>query len=154
MQSHSVPRKSSTSAVDSARELFVTLLDSIKMDCALISGLLEDSQPELRSNYQHSPNRGLTVQGIATSTTAGVISTGLPNEAGAVISKIEDIFDSITSCLLDEKKELSIRLKTRGKPGTREYDHFTGTVKSLPSSEARMIKFPSNSPQEAWKFSA
>ena len=118
------------------------------MDFDLLSGFLAESQPDLLSNLQ---SRRQTDDRHAT--TEDPTRMRPSNQAGAVISKIEDIFESIADCLLDEKKELVIRLKTRGKPGTHIHDLLTSTIKSLPTSEARTIKFPSKSPQEAWKFS-
>jgi len=74
------------------------------------------------------------------------------NEAGAVISRIEDIFEAISDCILDEKKELTIQLKTRKKTGKQE--HASNSRESTRASEADVstIRYPSKKPQEAWKF--
>ncbi len=74
------------------------------------------------------------------------------NLTGAVISKIENIFEEITDCILDEKKELIIRLKirTKSQPGTDE-PTSRGKGKS-PKTGFRNITYPNKNPQEAWKF--
>jgi meiotic recombination protein SPO11 len=68
-----------------------------------------------------------------------------------VISKIEDIFEAMTDCVMDEKKELVIPLKTRDKKKSKSDD--LGPTKRRKKSETGTITFPSKSPQEAWKFS-
>jgi meiotic recombination protein SPO11 len=75
------------------------------------------------------------------------------NQAGAVINKIEDIFESITDCILDEGKELVIPLKSRPKNKTIANKDDPARVNRRPMPETRNITFPSRSPQEAWKFS-
>ncbi|EPE33517.1 DNA topoisomerase IV, alpha subunit [Glarea lozoyensis ATCC 20868] len=75
----------------------------------------------------------------------------IPNTAGSVITKLEDIFESITDCLLEKNKELTICLKTRPPKVTQEDE--TGNRKRLMSG-VRKITFPSRNPKEAWKFSA
>ncbi|TAQ87210.1 hypothetical protein B7494_g4466 [Chlorociboria aeruginascens] len=74
------------------------------------------------------------------------------NQAGLVISKIEDIFESMTDCLLENGKEFTIRLKTRRKSGMQAHDTDNGTIRSLPNSKTRAITFPSKNSKEAWKF--
>jgi hypothetical protein len=78
-----------------------------------------------------------------------------PSQVGVVITKIEDIFESITGCILDEGKELVIPLKSRPKKKKKKIaNRDDGTqVNEGVSTEARSITFPSKSPQEAWKFS-
>jgi meiotic recombination protein SPO11 len=76
-----------------------------------------------------------------------------PNIAGAVITKIEDIIESIAESILDEKKEMVIRLKTRKKAGMQVHDSNTGTIENLQDDQMKSIRFPSKSPREAWKFS-
>jgi meiotic recombination protein SPO11 len=73
------------------------------------------------------------------------------NSPGAVISKIEDIFEAMTDCILGEKKELTIQLKTRSKTKSKIDD--SQLAKKKTKSETKIITFPSKSPQEAWKFS-
>ncbi|EHK97930.1 putative Meiotic recombination protein rec12 [Glarea lozoyensis 74030] len=75
----------------------------------------------------------------------------IPNTAGSVITKLEDIFESITDCLLEKNKELTICLKTRPPKVTQEDE--TGNRKRLMSG-VRKITFPSRNPKEAWKFTA
>lgn len=71
-----------------------------------------------------------------------------PNQAGAVISKIEDIFESIADCLLEEGKELVIELKSRSKSKDRVEDGGVEEVRRT----TRKIRFPSRNQKEAWKF--
>lgn len=83
------------------------------------------------------------------------------NHAGVVISKIEDIFESIADCMLGEKKELSIQLKsrrgraeiTRENQDEDQASDETAAKKKRLKDPFRSITFPSKSPQEAWKFS-
>lgn len=70
-----------------------------------------------------------------------------PNQAGYVISKIEDIFESIADSILNQKQELVIHLRNRRKPGPQ---NSATQVRSIKTYE---VRFPSRSPQEAWKFS-
>lgn len=83
------------------------------------------------------------------------------NHAGVVISKIEDIFESIADCMLGEKKELTIKLKSRTRreemtgenQDENQTSDETSARKKRPKDLFRNITFPSKSPQEAWKFS-
>jgi meiotic recombination protein SPO11 len=119
-----------------------------------------DSSEQLLSNSQHSER--LTHEQPADTTIA--LANGesnnrdiaaIPvdrNQAGAVITKIEDIFESIADCILDDGKELMIPLKSRTRnKNTANQDDSTKANRSL-NSEARSITFPNRSPQEAWKF--
>jgi hypothetical protein len=54
---------------------------------------------------------------------------------GAVLAKVEDMLENMADCLLGEKKELVINLKTRS------------------GASATAVKFPGKTPKEAWKFS-
>ena len=75
------------------------------------------------------------------------------NQAGAVITKIEDIFESMASCILQEGKELVIPLKSR--PRKQKTANEAGSPRNYrqPKTETKNITFPSKSPKEAWKFS-
>jgi hypothetical protein len=137
---------------------------SSPMDFDLLSGFLDDHQdgstsPHLLTNLHH--RGGLTHEQIAENPALEKrvldgedINTNAPdpNQAGAIVNKIEDIFESIVDCILDEGKELVIPLKSRPKKNNANRDDSTQVNKS-PNTEARNITFPSKSPQEAWKFS-
>jgi meiotic recombination protein SPO11 len=75
------------------------------------------------------------------------------NEAGAVISKIEDIFEAIADCILSEKKEVTIQLKTRKKTGKQDQSSNSKAKPACSEADVRTIRYPSMKPQEAWKFS-
>jgi meiotic recombination protein SPO11 len=75
------------------------------------------------------------------------VNAGNPNQAGYVISKIEDIFESIADSILNQKQELVIHLRTRRKPGPQNSPAQVRPVKTYE------VRFPSKSSQEAWKFS-
>ncbi len=75
----------------------------------------------------------------------------VPHRAGSVITKIESIFESIIDCVIGEKKELVIQLKSRSKQKSippRE-DNDTDLRRK---SDIQKIKFPSKCPTEAWRF--
>ncbi|KAI9047190.1 hypothetical protein LZ554_008644 [Drepanopeziza brunnea f. sp. 'monogermtubi'] len=79
------------------------------------------------------------------------------NQLGLVISKIEDIFESITDCLLDEKKELVIQLKSRSKSKSKsnkpQYEQDGGDGDGDGDGErekSTKITFPSKNAKEAW----
>lgn len=64
----------------------------------------------------------------------------------------------MTDCLLGEKSELVIQLKTRSKTKAKsdakeEDDDDAPSRRKKARLETRTIAFPSTSPQEAWKFS-
>lgn len=70
------------------------------------------------------------------------------SHAGAVITKIEDIIESMLDCILNEGKELVINLKTcRRSPGR------AGGATSGGSRMSTAIRFPNKSPKQVWKFS-
>ncbi|KAL2067544.1 hypothetical protein VTL71DRAFT_1969 [Oculimacula yallundae] len=87
-----------------------------------------------------------------------------PNQVGAVISKIEDIFESITDCILEERRELVIELKSRSKSNLKAQKSETEKVEvELEEDEdeemelrrrTTKITFPSRNQKEAWKFTA
>lgn len=74
------------------------------------------------------------------------------NHAGAVITKIEDIFESITDCILHEGNELVIPLNSRPKKQTTVNEDHPPKNDRRPRSYTRNLTFPSKSPKEAWKF--
>lgn len=74
------------------------------------------------------------------------------NEPGAVISKIEDIFEAIADCILEDKKKLTIQMKTRKKPSTQAQSTTNERASGKSAEVIREIHFPSKRPQEAWKF--
>lgn len=75
-------------------------------------------------------------------------SRPLSNQAGAVIAKIEKIFDSIAGSLLNEENSLVIPLKTRPRSKAGGESGTDGT-----KSGVRNITFPNKSTREAWGFS-
>jgi len=74
-------------------------------------------------------------------------------QSGSVISKIEDILQQMVDCITDEKKELVLYLKPRIRSGVEVLDAASGAIKSSATTEARTIRFPGRTAQEAWKFS-
>ncbi|KAN0099842.1 DNA topoisomerase IV, alpha subunit [Hyaloscypha variabilis] len=77
-----------------------------------------------------------------------------PNQRVLVITKIEDIFESIADCILDEGKELVIPLKSRPRNKIVANKDDPTKINSSTSADSRKITFPSKSPREAWKFTA
>ncbi|PBP23672.1 DNA topoisomerase IV, alpha subunit [Diplocarpon rosae] len=71
------------------------------------------------------------------------------NQLGIVISKMEKIFESITDCILDEKKELVIQLKSR----SQKKQNLDENYRETPGKSTK-ITFPSQNAREAWKFTA
>jgi meiotic recombination protein SPO11 len=130
-------------------------LNSI-MDFDLLPDVLNDCSPDIRGNLlQNLPRRPLTPDPgdaldlpASRETLASDVIPGNPNQAGAVISKIEDIFQSIADSILLQKQELVIHLRHRQKPGYQNIVAKNGSAKGLYE-----VRFPSKSPQEAWKFS-
>jgi meiotic recombination protein SPO11 len=132
------------------------------MDLDLLYGFIGDHEsgtsPQLLSNLHD--RRKLTPEQIAEDPALeDGDSNGLNDEAayptqrGVVITKIEDIFESIADCILDEGKELVIPLKTRPRNITVANKDDPTKINSSASAESRKITFPSKSPREAWKFS-
>lgn len=74
------------------------------------------------------------------------------NQVGAVITKIEDIFESLLDCITNENKCLVLHLKSRGKAGHRTLDPITGTIRNTGNAECKEITFPGKTQREAWKF--
>ena len=90
---------------------------------------------------------------IATSETNSHLPLNSNPRSGEVISKIEDIFDSIVDCIQNRGKELTIPIKTRAKTGLQASDASSGAIGSLSDGKIKNISFPSRNPQEAWRFS-
>jgi meiotic recombination protein SPO11 len=135
---------------------------SLSVDFDLISGSLDDHQdsstsPQLLSNLQ---SRGrLTHEQMAEvpSLAHDVLDRSSrspdPNQTGAVINKIEDIFEAIADCILDQGKELVIPFKSRPKRKTTTNRDESSQINRSLNSDAQKVVFPSKSPQESWKFS-
>jgi meiotic recombination protein SPO11 len=129
------------------------------MDFDLISGFISDHEvqtsPSLLSNSQD--RRRLTPEQIAEDPALEDIELNdeIPNptQRGVAITKIEDIFESIADCILDEGKELVIPLKSRPRNKTVANTDDSTKVNTATSIDPRKITFPSKSPKEAWKFS-
>jgi len=117
------------------------------MDVELVSNVLTDprdiSQGQLLS---HLPDRLTASQEQGNQEQAAHINRH-SNQSGAVITKIEDIIESMADCILDGKKPLVIYLKSRRKRVKREDDEDEG------DTEAMAIRFPSRKRKEAWRFS-
>lgn len=64
----------------------------------------------------------------------------------AVISKIEKIFESVVTCILEDKNELTIHLKSRNPTKSKKSDA------SDEDNQGRAVTFPGKTVQEAWKF--
>ncbi|KFY24316.1 hypothetical protein V493_05317 [Pseudogymnoascus sp. VKM F-4281 (FW-2241)] len=75
-------------------------------------------------------------------------------QAGAVIAKIEDIFESLLDCITNEKKCLVLHIKSRGKNGRQTLDAATGAIRNTANVETKEITFPGKTQKEAWKFAA
>jgi meiotic recombination protein SPO11 len=131
------------------------------MDFDLFSNLLRDdpgpSSGSLLSNLPHrSPTDDSRISSCNTSShisssQPNIANTPDPSQTGRVITKIENIFESITDCILDQKKELIISLRSRPRCKSKNSEESTSNPK--PKLEIKNITFPSKSPQEAWKFS-
>ena len=125
------------------------------MDIDLLSEYLQDARaPEGRDALLPTSSHNTLTQAdyddwVASNQEIRVRQYANPNQAGAVISKIEDIFEAIADCILAEGKELVIELKSRSKSkiqlGEGELEENGGKL--------RRITFPSRNLKEAWKFS-
>ncbi|KFY59834.1 hypothetical protein V496_05518 [Pseudogymnoascus sp. VKM F-4515 (FW-2607)] len=84
------------------------------------------------------------------------ISQGYPRnnnfQAGAVITKIEDIFESLFDCIKNEEKSFILHIKSRGKNGRQTLDTATGVIRNTGNVETKEITFPGKTQSEAWKF--
>lgn len=106
----------------------------------------EASDPFAKLMLSNSTSRGLTNEGSSPQSIGhnGDRCNSLPDsniQSGAVIAKIEDIFESMVDCLLGGRNELVISLKSRR------------TTKDSVTSDSRKISFPGKTQSEAWKFS-
>jgi meiotic recombination protein SPO11 len=132
------------------------------MDLDLLYGFIGDyesgTSPQLLSNLHD--RRKLTPEQITEDPALeGGDSNELndwtpdPDQRVLVITKIEDIFESIADCILDEGKELVIPLKSRPRNKIVANKDDPTKINSSTSADSRKITFPSKSPREAWKFS-
>ncbi|KAI9647676.1 endodeoxyribonuclease [Ciborinia camelliae] len=74
----------------------------------------------------------------------------LSYQTGSAISKIEEICEAMTDCIIGRRKQFSISLKSRNSNSK----DATADSKEPPISRSRVVQFPNSSPREAWKFSA
>ncbi|TVY82608.1 Meiotic recombination protein rec12 [Lachnellula suecica] len=123
------------------------------MDLDLLSDFLAEPQTSApRELLSDLPNRSLTLQNADSNPNPNPSSNTVNrNSPGAVISKIEDIFEAMTDCLLGERKELVIQLKT-GRRKQKSKSDADNTKRTR--SGIRTVTFPNKSPHEAWKFTA
>src|SRR5580658_7712071 len=63
-------------------------------------------------------------------------------QSGSVISKIEDILQQMVDCIIDEKKELVLHLRSRTRSGNEILDVASGATKNSATMKARTIRFP------------
>ncbi|APA06045.1 hypothetical protein sscle_01g008150 [Sclerotinia sclerotiorum 1980 UF-70] len=71
-------------------------------------------------------------------------------QTGSAISKIEEIYEAMTDCIIGRRKQFSFDLKSRNlSPRNASEDN-----NELPISRSRVVQFPNASPREAWKFTA
>ncbi|OBT82498.1 hypothetical protein VE02_09128 [Pseudogymnoascus sp. 03VT05] len=86
------------------------------------------------------------------------ISQGAPrnnnSQAGVVITKIEDIFESLLDCIINKKKCLVLHIKSRGNNRRQTIDAATGGIRNTENVETKEITFPGKTQKEAWKFAA
>lgn len=125
-------------------------LANLSNSCFLLS---DSSSSELMSSGQR-PRNQLSDRARTSDFTAP--SSFVPNvntQSGDIISKIEDILQHMVDCIIDEKKELVLNFKPRIKPGNKVFDATNGAIKCSTTMEARTIRFPGKTAQEAWKFS-
>ena len=125
------------------------------MDLDILADINDDGQPAFSDNLlSHLPDRTLAhdepnAHSRVPGSSLGTVNNG---QVGAVVSKIECIFERVADCILDEEKVVTIKLKVRRKPSATAQDTATGTTKSMVDDDMRTIKFPSKSPKEALKF--
>jgi len=122
-------------------------------DVALPDQLLSSLQDRDRLTHEQTRENHLALDNPRVNERDAGTTVVDHNQAGAVINKIEDIFESIIDCILDEGKELVIPFGSRPKnKNIANKDDSTRPIR-ISKSETRNITFPSRSPQEAWKFS-
>jgi meiotic recombination protein SPO11 len=73
-------------------------------------------------------------------------------QAGEVITKIEDIFESLLDCIINEKKCLVLHIKSRARNGRHTIDAATGAIRNAGNVETKEITFPGKTQKETWKF--
>jgi meiotic recombination protein SPO11 len=144
-----IPRTSSLLPMDF--DLLFTFLDHKDVDSS--EHLLSNLQNRGRLTHQQTDKNIIALENEELIGRDMAIMAMNRNQAGAVITKIEDIFESVVDCVLDEEKELVIPMKSRGKSKNIVNKDNSTRVNRTPKTETRNICFPSRSPQEAWKFS-
>lgn len=72
-------------------------------------------------------------------------------KAGFVISKIEEVLESMIDCFLKDGKELVIELKSNRKGGSATSSN--AETKQRKTSGITSVRFPGKSEHEVWKFS-
>jgi len=105
--------------------------------------------PDAATGHSHPPSQK---SGLSLS----LLQSAKTNHPGVVISKLEDIFEAMADCILNEEKELSIQLKRKAKKSDR--DENKSVDEPVPRGNQVQerfmnVTFPSKSPHEAWKFS-
>lgn len=104
--------------------------------------LISQNQPSVSSQQNHADGQ--------------LISQGAPRnnnfQAGEVITKIEDIFESLLDCIINEKKCLVLHIKSRGNNSRQTLDAVTGAIRNIGNVETKEITFPGKTQKEAWKF--
>jgi hypothetical protein len=120
------------------------------MEFDLLAENLKSGQSGLSGRLTSKLLGGLCVHSITVGSSCLAVNN---RQAGEVVSRIERIFENIASSILDEKNNVAINLKTRGKQSMTRRDTDTGIIKVIPSDERKTVRFPSKSPKEAWKFS-
>lgn len=126
----------------------LNLWKDASLDNSLLSDLPHD---KLISNNQ------LATSSSEAQAAGSDVSRGAPRnynfQAGAVITKIEDIFESLLDCIINENDCLILHIKSRGKNGRQALDAATGAIRNTENVEAKEITFPGKTQKEAWKFS-
>ncbi|KAH6665770.1 Spo11/DNA topoisomerase VI subunit A [Halenospora varia] len=134
------------------------------MDLDLLSGFLAEPEPassrtllsdlphnELTAGY--SGTRDLVPKSLDPAQVSDIFPKSMSSAPlNPVVAKIEAIFEAMTDCILKEKGQLTIQLKSRHRKKTA----VAGDGESPKTSKAdsTMIRFPTKSPREAWKFAA
>ena len=80
-------------------------------------------------------------------------NSAIDSPAGSVISQIEDILEQVIDCIINKKKELVIRLKSRRRSHKEILEIDSSAVDDNTDVETRTIRFPGGTPREAWRFS-
>lgn len=76
-------------------------------------------------------------------------TSNLSYQAGHAISRIEEICEAMTDCIIGRRKQFSICLRSRN----LNMKHEAKDSKEPSSSRTITVQFPNSSPREAWKFS-